>query len=75
MKLKVIKGKKSFWVEDQLAFMQKIGFLVKKAILGAFCLSSSRFVSRVTARVTLASSVIQAVTRDANLLKERQNAP
>ena len=33
VQLKVIKGKKkSFWVEDQLCFMQKIDFLVKKAI-------------------------------------------
>ena len=55
--------------------MQKIDFLVKKDIKGAFFVSSSRFASRVTAQVTPASSVIRAVTHDANMLEKRQNAP
>ena len=55
--------------------MQKIDFLVKKAIKGAFCLSLSRFASRVTARIELDAGDTQAVARDANLFEERQNAP
>ena len=55
--------------------MQKIDCLVKKAIFGVFCLSSNRLASRVTARIELDAGVTQAVTRDVNLLEERQNAP
>ena len=75
MQLKVVIRKKIFGQRINFAFMQKIYLLVKKAIWGALCLSLSRFASRVTARVTPASSVIRAVTRDANLLDERQKAP
>ena len=55
--------------------MQKIDFLVKKAIQGAFCLSSNRFASRFTARIDLDGDLTHAVMRDANLFEERQNAP
>ena len=57
------------------AFIKIFDSLVKKAIFGVFCLSSNRLASLVTARIELDAGVTQAVTRDANLFEERQNAP
>ena len=53
--------------------MQIIDFLINKVILGAFIFLPSKFTSLVTVQVRLASSSIQEVTHDANLLGRRIN--